>query len=75
MNLYLLRPIKDWEPWYDKVFGFVIRASSEDEARGLASLQAKDEGRQAWLRTTETACEILTDAGEPGVILRDCRDA
>lgn len=37
MRLWELRPIdKDsgpWEPWYDKAFGFVVRADTEAQAR------------------------------------------
>ena len=44
MKLWLLRPRENfakgnnpWHPWYDKYFGFVIRAETEDEARSIAT--------------------------------------
>jgi len=50
MNIYLLRPIAvadgapwPWSPWYDKAFGFVVRAETEEEARQLADAEAGDE--------------------------------
>jgi len=47
MNLYLLKPIDaengPWKPWYDKAFGFVIRAETEEAARNLADSRAGDE--------------------------------
>lgn len=43
MKLWLLRPIKDWIPWYDKSFGFVIRAESEDAAREMADKNRENE--------------------------------
>lgn len=36
MKIWLLRPIDgcdEWNPWYDKAFGFVVRAAREQEAR------------------------------------------
>jgi len=45
MNLWLLRPSSNlpddraknpWIPWYDKCFGMVIRAETEEDARKLA---------------------------------------
>ena len=42
MKLWLLRPREDlpydkdpWEPWYDKAFGFVVRAETEERARAI----------------------------------------
>lgn len=50
MKLWLLRPIdpdaggdNPWEPWYDKLFGAVVRAETEDQARLLVSAHAGDE--------------------------------
>ena len=44
MKLWLVRPIETdddgddpWEPWYDKAFGFVIRAESDQKAREIAN--------------------------------------
>jgi hypothetical protein len=50
MKLWLLRPVDNlpddanpWEPWYDKAFGFVVRAETEEGARRLATEEAGDE--------------------------------
>lgn len=44
MKLWLLRPIdgvsEPWAPWYYKVFGFVIRALTESDARSMAAADA-----------------------------------
>jgi len=54
MKLWLLRPVdglkkndNPWKPWYDKAFGFVVRADTEEEARALAHADAGDENREA----------------------------
>ena len=43
MELWILRAMENlpkfddpWEPWYNKAFGFVIRAGNEESARRLA---------------------------------------
>jgi hypothetical protein len=71
MQLYSLVPIQPWEPWYDKAFGFVIRAASEQDARQMASENAGDEGPDVWLDHTKTTCTLLTTDGEWCVICRD----
>lgn len=90
MELYLLRPIHKegddpWEPWYDKAFGFVIRAKSEEKARELANGHAGDENRghsivlgktiattkNPWLSSEHSICEILTNDGPEEEIIRD----
>jgi hypothetical protein len=73
--LYLLRPLTDWDPWYDKVFGFVVRASSPVEAREMAANECGDEGAAVWLDPENTTCEELLAEGESVVILRDCASA
>ena len=42
LKVYELRPIENlhlndypWDPWYDKNFGFIIRAENEKEAREI----------------------------------------
>ncbi len=75
MHLYLLKPIKPWEPWYDKVFGFVIRAEGEAEARWIASKKHGDEGREVWLDPLQTSCVNLEESLDKGLILRDMRSA
>ena len=90
MKLWILRPVKGltddtnpWKPWYDKAFGFVIRAETEREARNLivgdmntvCDGEAGDEGRPAWLNPELSTCnELLTD-GEPSIILKDFASA
>ena len=93
-RLWLLRPVdglpdKDnpWEPWYDKSFGFVICADSEEEARQLAHANAGDENRgefleretadtkAPWLNAKYSTCAELTPAHEKGVVLQDFHSA
>jgi hypothetical protein len=78
MKLWLLRPKEGrshWEPWYDKAFGFVVRANSETEARKLASGDAGDEGEEAWLLQQLSTCVELTADGEAGIIMLDFHSA
>lgn len=84
MNFYLLEPVKNlgednpWNPWYDKSFGFLIRAESELDARQQADNQAGDENRNAvhpWLDEKYSTCVNLNDVEETGVILQDFRSA
>lgn len=84
MKLWLLRPIDGdalWEPWYDKAFGFVVRAETEADARALAltesgeetfALLSADPDRPAWTSAHSTCVELLPD-GEPGIVLRDLK--
>ena len=78
MKLWLLRPIdgaRAWEPWYDKAFGFVVRAKDEAGARDLAASEAGDEkreqGKNPWLDRYESTCEELRAPGEAGVVMMD----
>ena len=73
--LFLIKPIENWEPWYDKVFGFVVRASSEVHARQVASEQAGNEGKDVWLDATKTRCEVIDPNGPPEVLCRDFASA
>ena len=73
MKLYLLEPIKEWEPWYDKCFGYVMRAETELDARRLAHYNHGDEGRDVWLDDTVTKCTELTQDGEQEIIISDFR--
>lgn len=75
MNLYLLLPVRDWEPWYDKNFGFVVRADCEDTARRIASKEASDEGADVWLNSGLTTCEPINGVGEHCVVIRNHRSA
>lgn len=85
MKLWLLRPNKydfavdeltyiqgtAWDPWFDKAFGFVVRAKNENEARIRAQEQAGDEGDAVWLSSEFSTCTELTADGEPAVVIRD----
>ena len=90
MKLWLLRPIikdKDknpfvkgasphpWEPWYDKVFGFVIRAETENIARVIAGVNAKHEADETnpWLEVGYSSCVELTLEGNEELIIVDFR--
>jgi hypothetical protein len=96
MKLWLLRPLdvddlpdgeNPWDPWYDKAFGFVVRASNEDEARKFAHADAGCENRgefmqkeiakttEPWLDAKYTTCVPLSDDGESGVVLKDYHSA
>ncbi len=76
MRLWLLRPVYDgnaepWNPWYDKTFGFVVRAETESDARKFASADCGGEGENAWLDSDYSTCEALTADGTPAVIIKD----
>lgn len=84
MSLWLLRPNdyghddgwvgaagSPWEKWYDKAFGFVVRAETENEARRMAQEQSGDEGDTAWLSSEFSTCTELTADGEAAVVIRD----
>ena len=75
MNLYILRPIKDWEPGYDKCFGFVVRATSIAAARSLVSRHAEDEGSAVWKDPADTTCVLLSTEGNEEIVLRDFSSA
>ena len=82
MKLWILRPIEGlpeeddpWEPWYDKAFGFVVRAETEDEARELAHTQAGDELVGAWKNSKYSTCVVLSPEGDAEVIMRDFASA
>ena len=59
-------------PWYDKVFGYVIRAEDGNEARQIAATRSGD---NVWLQPEYTFCIELTSDGEKGMVLADSRDA
>lgn len=87
-KLWLLRPVEcspeddPWEPWFDKAFGFVVRAETEEKARKLANESGGDEigeirhsayrtGGNPWLDEKYSTCTILYTYGEEGVVIRD----
>ena len=98
MRLWFLRPragvlareSHPWRPWFDKVFGIVVRAQSEAQARALAQGEAANEGlgiyrtlgyrheaiaAGVWLDPTYTACDELEAGGPAGILLVDRREA
>ena len=90
-KLWLLKPINNskqslWDPWYDKAFGFVVRASTASEARAFAQAKAGTEAEGSdwqdestnipvWTSPELTSCELLVPEGEEGIVLRDFRAA
>jgi hypothetical protein len=88
MKLWLLSPIDDlnedgnpWYPWFDKVFGFVVRAETEKEARAMADRNAGEENHEIsysikpWMDARYSSCVELTHEGEQGLVMRDFRGA
>lgn len=76
MKLWLLRPRDDlvtspWHPWYDKAFGFVVRAETEDAARCVASAECGDEKPNAWLDEKFSTCIPLEASGDCEIVVRD----
>ena len=88
MKLWLITPQPDlpeetspWEPWYNKAFGFVVRAKTEADARQIASGNAGEETRSfphrrtgqsdAWENPTLSRCVELHQDGKKGLVLRD----
>jgi hypothetical protein len=60
-----------WKPWYDKVYGVVIRAGTAEQAREL--VEPGDEPRWAWLDAAHSSCTELTAGGLEGEVIRDFR--
>ena len=84
MTLWILRPVNNlpiqhpWKPWYDKTFGFVIRAESEHNARLIADENAGSENHDSknpWLNSEMSTCLELLPYGEEEEILRDFASA
>jgi len=92
MKLWLLRPAKKlpednaWEPWYDKAFGFVVRAETEERARQIANKNGGQEtgdimydiyrvGGNPWLDPKQSTCVELTVSGKEMMIIRDFMSA
>ena len=86
MKLWTLKPRDDnqeaWKPWYDKAFGFVIRAESEERAREIANANGGDEtgeisnkiyrrGGNPWLDTKQSICVELLAEGFEEIIIKD----
>jgi hypothetical protein len=72
-KLWILQPVDDsaapWLSFHNCMFGFVVRALHEDEARTLSAKQAGDEGPDAWLSSRLSSCVELNGDGRSGVVL------
>ena len=67
-----------WSPWYNKAFGFVIRAETEKQARQIATDNSGGEshgGVYPWMDERYSICEELTQNGVSELVLRDYRSA
>jgi len=86
MKLWLLGPIHTkgddpWEPWYDKAFGFVIRAETGLRARVVADENGGYENRgesrtttqtkNPWLDPKYSTCNELSPNGPEELVIRD----
>lgn len=75
-SLYLLR-LKDDEKFsrmYDIATGFIVRATSPQQARKFASECCSDEGPQTWIDPQFSTCRRLTpESAGLGIIMRDFR--
>ncbi len=90
MKLWLLRPIEDlrpnpWNPWYDKCFGAVVAAETDEQARLLVEAGDEDQSRRTrldmkhrvnpWLHSELSTCIELEAGTEAGQIIQDFRSA
>ena len=84
MKLWILKPISTdegtaWSPWYDKAFGFIVRAETEAMARIIADESAGNENDNAvlpWLDPSQSSCTELTpDGGAEGLVMMDFAQA
>ncbi len=78
MKLWILRPIEScglWSPWFDKSFGFVVRAATEADARRLAASESADEGEDAWLNSSNSTCVTLDEGDQEEVVMCDFKAA
>jgi hypothetical protein len=85
VKLYELRPLdglnvddSPWLPFYEKSFGFIIRAETEKQARQIATEMSGKETRKnkdAWLNPNLSSCNELLPDGEAGFIMRDFKTA
>lgn len=61
MKLWLLRPIETegpnlWDPWYDKAFGFVVRAKN---GKGGASVGGEESRRRKNARLAQRGVDHM----------------
>lgn len=78
MKLWVLKAINDGdgipEFTWDSCFGMVIREETEQKAREYAACCSLFEGRDVWLDSNKTTCDLLSVDGEPDCILEDVRN-
>ena len=58
---------------YDEVAGFVIRATTEADARCRAAAESRGEGMVVWNDPVCSTCTRLLEDGAAGIVLRDFR--
>jgi len=73
--------LNPWDPWYNKAFGFIVRAETEERAREIANENAGDENNEwigidkpiktPWLHPQYSTCDELIPDGMEGLIVRD----
>lgn len=68
--LWVLKRLSD-RPQYDVNNGFVIRASSEDVARIMASKVRGDEGAETWTDPRLSTCDRLWPVGDDEIVMQD----
>ena len=78
--LWILRPKMNdplWDNRDDESRGFIIRATTEEEARVIAQRNGGDEIRykdgspsKAWLLEDHSICEPLIAGGKTGIVMR-----
>jgi len=82
MKLWLLRPRDDlgkdnpWDPWYDKPFGYVVRAETKEDARKVADADSRGDMRKGvWLEMKYSTCVELMSTGPAEIIIKDFASA
>lgn len=78
-KIFYLKPINNYKPPWDKnyypyMMGFVILASTEEEARIMADKKGEsenDNGQSPWLNSELTTCEFVDLNSESRIILSD----
>lgn len=75
MQIWKLEPVdgcsKPWDSGYDKAYGFVVLAETEEGARLLAANDAGDEGRDAWINSQLSTCKVVDTHPPARLLLRD----
>lgn len=69
MKLFLLSRL---DCGYDEYDAKLIRAKNEEDAREIANECVGDEG-EIWAKHSEVECEIISEDGDPSVIISSFR--